>query len=124
MSPVAGGGEQCWGRVASGYAGTKLPLLPPVHTRPSPRPVTTETRDSFSEVLSTQHTAINDVGTMVLEGLPIILLGQIMTFWSSRILKNKYFVYMKRLLGCQNTLIANIEYFIANIATALPSQCS
>ena len=31
---------------------------------------------------------------------------------------------MKRLLGCQNTLIANIEYFIANIATALPSQCS
>ena len=96
-----GGWWLCWHHAA--------PPPAPVHTRPSPRPVTTETRDSFSEVLSTQHTTINDVGTLVLEGLPIILLGQIMTFWSSRILKNKYFVYMKRLLGCQNTLIANFS---------------
>ena len=55
---------------------------------------------------------------MVLDGLPITLLGEI-------ILKNKYFVviwvviyftlYMKIFLGCQNTLIAYIEFFLLPI---------
>ena len=119
-----------------GYAGTKLPPPPaPVHTRPSPRPVTTETRDSFSEVLCTQHATINDKGTLVLDGLPIILLGKILAFWSSRTLQNINFVvmwvrmyyctlYMKRFLGCHNTLIAFIEFFYCQYCSSITPMLS
>ena len=136
--PVSGDPSSWWWWAVlrqGGYAGTKLPPPPaPVHTRPLPRPVTTETRDSFSEVLCTQHATINDKGTLVLDGLPIILLGKILAFWSSRTLQNINFVVMwvecsivhytwKDSWVARILLLPLLNFFIANIAAAL-HQCS